>query len=260
VHVPRVSLRRADRVSAILDRLAAEHSLNAAELAAEFGVSSATLRRDLQMLEDQKLLSRTHGGALAHDVAYELPVRYRGGRQREEKRAIAATAAGLLPKGPLVMGLTGGTTTSEVARIIADRVDVTVVTNALNIATELALRPRLKLILTGGVTRTQSYELVGPFAEQTLAALHLEVAVVGVDGISAEAGLTTHDEVEAHTNAIMISRASRVMVVADGSKVGRVLLARIAPIDAVTDLITDATADKDALEALRRGGLTVHVV
>jgi DeoR family transcriptional regulator of aga operon len=101
---------------------------------------------------------------------------------------------------------------------------------------------------------------VGPFAEQTLAALHLEVAVVGVDGISAEAGLTTHDEVEAHTNAMMISRASRVIVVADGSKLGRVLLARIAPIEAVTDLITDATADPDALEALRRGGLTVHVV
>ena len=89
----RVSLRRADRVSAILDRLAAEHSLNAADLAEEFGVSAATLRRDLQMLEDQKLLSRTHGGALAHDVAYELPVRYRGGRQRDEKRAIAARAA-----------------------------------------------------------------------------------------------------------------------------------------------------------------------
>jgi DeoR family transcriptional regulator of aga operon len=258
--VARVSLRRADRVSAILDRLAAEHSLNAADLADEFGVSAATLRRDLQMLEDQKLLSRTHGGALAQDVAYELPVRYRGGRQRDEKRAIAARAADLLPKGPLTMGLTGGTTTSEVARIIADRVDVTVVTNALNIATELALRPRLKLILTGGVTRTQSYELVGPFADQTLSALHLEVAVVGVDGISADAGLTTHDEVEAHTNRMMISRAARVMVVADGSKVGRVLLARIAPVEAVTDLVTDSTADPEALDALRRTGLAVHVV
>ena len=253
----RVSLRRADRVSAILDRLAVEHSLDAGELAEEFGVSSATLRRDLQMLEDQKLLSRTHGGALAHDVAYELPVRYRGGRQRDEKRAIAAAAADQLPKGPLVLGLTGGTTTSEVARIIADRVDVTVVTNALNIATELALRPRLKLILTGGVTRSQSYELVGPFADQTLAALHLQVAVVGVDGISAAAGLTTHDEVEAHTNAMMISRATRVIVVADGSKVGRTLLARIAPVESVTALITDSTADPDALEAMRQRGLAV---
>ncbi len=258
--MPRVSLRRADRVSAILERLAAEHSLNAAELADEFGVSTATVRRDLQMLEDQKLLNRTHGGALAQDVAYELPVRYRGGRNRDQKRAIAAVAADLLPKGLLTMGLTGGTTTSEVARLIADRMDVTVVTNALNIATELALRPRLKLILTGGVTRSQSYELVGPFADQTLAALHLEVAVVGVDGITADAGLTTHDEVEAHTNRTMIGRAARVIVVADGSKIGRVLLAQICPVESVTDLVTDSSADPAALEALRRAGVAVHLV
>ena len=256
----RVSLRRADRVSAILERLAAENSLNATELAGEFGVSAATLRRDLQMLEDQKLLTRTHGGALAQAVAYELPVRYRGGQNREQKRRIATRAAALLPRGPLTLGLTGGTTTSEVARIIADRVDLTVITNALNIATELALRPRVKIIMTGGVTRSQSYELVGPLAEQTLQGLNIEVAVVGVDGIGAEGGLTTHDEVEAHTNATMIRRSARVIVVADGSKVGRVLLARICPIAAVTELVTDATADEAALEALRRAGITVHVI
>jgi DeoR family transcriptional regulator, aga operon transcriptional repressor len=84
--------------------------------------------------------------------------------------------------------------------------------------------------------------------------------VVGVDGIDAEAGLTTHDEVEAHTNRAMISRASRVMVVADGSKVGRILLAAICPVSAVTELVTDATADPDALDALRRTGVTVHVI
>ncbi|MEI8057711.1 MAG: DeoR/GlpR family DNA-binding transcription regulator [Actinomycetes bacterium] len=256
----RVSLRRADRVSSILDRLATTHSVNAASLALEFGVSAATLRRDLQMLEDQRLLSRTHGGALAHDVAYELPVRYRGGRNRDEKRAIAIKAAELLPKGRLTMGLAGGTTTSEVARLIAERVDLTVVTNALNIATELALRPRLKLILTGGVTRSQSYELVGPFAEQTLQALHLEVAIVGVDGISAAAGLTTHDEVEAHTNRTMVSRAKRVIVVADGSKIGRVLLARICALESAHDLVTDSSADPQALNAIRATGITVHVV
>jgi len=257
--MPRVSLRRADRVSSILERLAAENSVNATELAAEFGVSAATLRRDLQMLEDQKLLSRTHGGALAQDVAYELPVRYRGGQNREQKRRIAALAASLLPRGPLTLGLTGGTTTSEVARIIADRVDLTVITNALNIATDLAMRPRVKIIMTGGVTRSQSYELVGPLAEQTLNGLHLEVAVVGVDGISATGGLTTHDEVEGHTNATMIARASRVVVVADGSKIGRVLLARICPAATVAELVTDSSADPDELAALQQAGIAVHV-
>ena len=258
--MPPSSLRRADRVTAILERLAAEQSLKATDLAREFGVSAATLRRDLQLLEDQKLLSRTHGGARAQDVAYELPVRYRSGRRREEKVRIAARAADLLPRGRLTLGLTGGTTTSEVARVIAGRVDLTVVTNALNIATELAVRPRVKVIVTGGVTRPQSYELVGPLADRTMSGLHLEVAVVGVDGIDANAGLTTHDEVEAHTNASMVDRAARIIVVADGSKVGRVLLARICAIDKVTELVTDSSADPRALDLLRAQGVLVHVV
>jgi len=259
----RDSLRRADRVSAILERLAAHGSVSASDLAASFGVSAATLRRDLQMLEDQKLLTRTHGGAVAHDVAYELPVRYRAGQHREQKRLIARHAVARLPRGRLTLSLTGGTTTSEVARLVADRSDLTVITNALNIAAELALRPRLKLIVTGGVTRTQSYELVGPLAEQTLAGFNVEVAVVGVDGISAAGGLTTHDEIEAHTNAATIRRANRVVVVADGSKVGRVLLARICALDDIVEvgeLVTDASADPQALDAIRRAGLDVEVV
>ena len=254
------TLRRADRVSAILERVASHGSVDAGHLASEFAVSPATIRRDLQVLEDQRLLSRTHGGAVAVDVAYELPVRYRGGQHREEKALIARRAAALLPKGPLTLGLTGGTTTHLLARILAERVDLTVVTNALNIAAELALRPRLKLIMTGGVSRTQSYELVGPIAEQTLAGLNLQVAVVGVDGIGARTGLTTHDEIEAHTNATMIRQAERVIVVADGSKVGRAQLARICPVEAVHDLVTDASADPAAVDALRAAGTTVHVV
>ena len=128
----RVSLRRADRVSAILERLATDRSLNAAALAREFGVSPATLRRDMEMLEDQRLLTRTHGGAVANSASPELPVRYRGNIHREEKRAIAALAASLLPRGLLTVGITGGTTTSELARHLAARMDLTVVTNALD--------------------------------------------------------------------------------------------------------------------------------
>jgi DeoR family transcriptional regulator of aga operon len=226
-------------------------------LAEEFDVSPATIRRDLQVLEDQKLLSRTHGGAVAADVSYELPVRYRIGQHREEKLRIARTAANRLPKGPVTLGLTGGTTTHALARLLAQRVDLTVVTNALNIAAELALRPRLKLIMTGGVSRTQSYELVGPIADQALAGLNIEVAVIGVDGISARGGLTTHDEIEAHTNATMIRSSDRVVVVADGSKIGKVCLARIGQITEVSELITDSGADPAALEAIRRAGTPV---
>lgn len=257
--MPQSTLRRADRVSAILERVAGQGSVDAGHLADEFGVSAATIRRDLQALEDQKLLARTHGGAVAVDVAYELPVRYRVGQHREEKALIAQRAAALLPRGNLTLGLSGGTTTHMLARLLAERVDLTVVTNALNIAAELALRPRLKLIMTGGVSRTQSYELVGPIADQALAGLNMEVAVLGVDGISARGGLTTHDEIEAHTNATMIHRADRLMVVADGSKVGRNCLARICPITDAAVLVTDASADPDGIEAIRRAGTEVVV-
>jgi DeoR family transcriptional regulator of aga operon len=252
------TLRRADRVTAILERVADHGSIDAGSLAGEFGVSAATIRRDLQVLEDQKLLSRTHGGAVAVDVAYELPVRYRTAR-RDEKTVVAKQAAGLLPRGPLTLGLSGGTTTHVLARILAERVDLTVVTNALNIAAELALRPRLKLIMTGGVSRTQSYELVGPIADQSLAGLNIEVAVIGVDGISARGGLTTHDEIEAHTNATMIRRADKVMVVADGSKVGKVCLARICGITDIAVLVTDSSADPAGVESIRRAGAQVVV-
>jgi DeoR family transcriptional regulator of aga operon len=254
----RSTLRRADRVSTILARLAHEGSVDAGRLAREFAVSAATIRRDLQMLEDQKLLARTHGGAVAADVEYELPVLYRSGQHREQKRAIAWCAAARLPHGPLTVGFTGGTTTYEVARLVAERFDLTVITNALNIAVELALRPRLKLIMTGGVNRTQSYELVGPLADGVLAGLNIGVAVVGVDGISAR-GLSTHDEIEAHTNRAMIARADRVIVVADGSKVGQVFLARICPISDVHELITDSSADPAVLDAIRRAGTQVVI-
>jgi Transcriptional regulators of sugar metabolism len=253
-------LRRADRVAAILERLSADRSLGVAELAESFGVSQSTLRRDLQALQEHRLLTRTHGGAHASEVAYELPIRYRDAHHREQRRRIATVAVSRIPQGAFAVGLTGGTTTSEVARLLVERTDLTVVTNALNIAAEMVLRPRLRLVVTGGVSRSQSYELVGHWAEHTLLGLNVGIAFVGVDGISAKGGLTTHDPVEAKTNAVLISRASRTIVVADGSKVGHDRLARIVEVQDVDELITDDSADESALQALRRTGLTITVI
>jgi DeoR family transcriptional regulator of aga operon len=155
--------------------------------------------------------------------------------------------------------LTGGTTTSEVARQLAVRDQLTVVTNALNIAAELSIRPKVKVVVPGGVARPQSYELVGVWGAQVLRGLNISVAIVGVDGIDADGGLTTHDEVEALTNFALIERAQKVYVVADGSKLGRVQLARIAGVDAITEVITDATADPGAIARLRAAGVTVTI-
>jgi DeoR family transcriptional regulator, aga operon transcriptional repressor len=243
----------------ILQTLTEDGSFQVGALSRRLGVSEATLRRDLILLEEQRLLTRTHGGALAQDVAHELPVRYRDGQFREAKRAVARLAAGRLPAGPQVVCLTGGTTTSEVARQLCDRAELTIVTNALNIAMDLVLRPQVKLVVVGGVCRSQSYELVGPWAEEVIASINVGTAFVGADGLAADGGVTTHDEIEARTNRAMIARARRVIVVADGTKIGRVMLARIVEVGDVDEIITDASADPDALQALRRAGVQVSV-
>lgn len=246
-------------MSAILERLADGGSVAVADLAEDLDASPATIRRDLVILERQRLLARTHGGATAHAVSYELPLRYKGVRHAEEKRRIAREAATLVSEG-MAVGLTGGTTATEVGRALADRQKLTIVTNALNIASELAVRPGIKLIATGGVVRSQSYELSGPIAEASLTGLNLNVAFIGVDGIDAGAGCTTHHEVEAHTNAVMIKCARRVVVVADSSKIGKVAFVRICEATAVDELITDAAADADAVRALTDCGVHVMLV
>lgn len=249
-------MRQTDRLAAILERLSENGGVGVSDLARDFSASPATVRRDLRLLEQQRLLARTHGGAVAQGVLYELPLRYRGARHGEEKRRIAGRAAERVEEG-MIVGLTGGTTTTEVARAVAETKRLTIVTNSLSIASELAVRPNLRLVLTGGVARPESYELIGPLAEATLSGLHLDLAIVGVDGISAPAGLTTHHETEASTNRALIDRAERTIVVTDSSKVGRAAFARIVDAGAVEELITDSAAD--AAELARLGELGVMV-
>jgi len=251
-------MRQEDRFGLILERLGQHGSVGVPELAAEIGVSQASIRRDLHVLEQQQLLKRTHGGAVASGVLYELPMRYRGGRQQEAKRLIAQRAATLIGEGVQSVGLSGGTTTTEVARALATRDGLKIVTNALNIASELAVRANINLVVSGGNARSESYELVGPIAERTLNGLNLDVAVLGVDGISVSGGLTTHHDVEAQTNKVMLTRGARVIVVADGSKVGRRAFARIGEVNEISDFVTDSSADPEELEQIAKAGVTVY--
>src|ERR1700744_6718484 len=243
-------MQQAERLGAILERLSADGTVSVVGMAQSLDVSAATIRRDLHLLEEQRLLERTHGGAVPHGVTYELPLRYKSTRQPEQKRRIALEAAGRVREGSAI-GLTGGTTTTEVARALVDRPQLTVVTNALNIAAEIAVRPNLKLVVTGGVARSESYELVGPIAEASLQGLNLDMVFLGVDGISPRAGLTTQHEVEAGTDRALMARAEQVVVTADSSKLDHVAFARICELADVDELITDDGADRDAVAALQ---------
>ncbi len=252
-------MRQAERLETILEWLSGSGSVNVTDISDELGVSAATVRRDLNLLERQRLLARTHGGAVGQGVLYELPLRYKGGRHKEEKLRIAREAATRVSEGHAI-GLTGGTTTTEVARALVDQQRLTLVTNALNIASEMAVRPSLKLVVTGGVARSESYELVGPIAEASLAGLNLDIVFVGADGISLEAGLTTHHEVEAHTNRALIERARSGVVAADSSKMGRGACARICVGGAGGALAAARAADPAILARLTEAGVKVTTV
>src|SRR3954452_8468496 len=254
------TMRQQDRLGVILERLSTHGSVDVADLSGQLAVSQASVRRDLQLLESQQLLTRTHGGAVSSGVLYELPMRYRGGQRHDAKRAIAKYAVGLLGKDVSSIGLNGGSTTTEVARALAGRAGLRVVTNALNIASELAVRANIELVVCGGSARTESYELVGPLADLVLANVNLDIAVIGVDGVSPSAGFTTHHEVEAHTNRALVAAAERVIVVADSSKLGKRGFARICEVATASDIVTDDAADARAVAELERLGPRVHVV
>jgi len=253
------SMKRSERMLSILDMLTASGSLSLAALSDSLQVSPATIRRDLAELEEQLLLRRTHGGARIIETEIELPVRLKDTQFREAKRLIARKAAQLIPTGRHVVALSGGTTTAEVARVLSTRHDFTVVTNSLTIATQVASRQTLQLIMTGGVVRPHSFELVGVLAERSFSAINIGTALLGTDGMSAAGGATTYDETEARTNLAMVSQAERVIVVADGSKIGKATLAQVASTDAINDLVTDSSADAEELERIRETGVRVHI-
>ncbi|GGX36773.1 DeoR family transcriptional regulator [Streptomyces malachitofuscus] len=247
---------RTERHLRILEYVSEHGAADVAGLAAWLEVSDATVRRDLQYLHEQRLLQRTHGGAVAGDAGVELPLRRREERFHAEKRDIARAALDLVPESAVV-GLTGGTTTTEIARLLARRGPVTIVTNAVNIAAEMVPHPQVGVVVTGGQARSSTWELVGPGAEKMLADYHTDITFLGVDGIGVERGCTTHDPLEAATDRAFLAGTSEAVVVADRSKIGRATFARICPVDSVRRLITDAAPDHEELVRLRDRGVLV---
>jgi DeoR family transcriptional regulator, aga operon transcriptional repressor len=262
-----VTMDKYSRLTGLLELLTQRGKLDIDEIALELGVSAATIRRDFDQLAQQQLLTRTRGGAVSNS-AYDLPLRYKTSRDTDEKLRIGEAAAGLVHRG-CVLGLTGGTTSTEVARAITARGSlqildsdpaVTIVTNAVNIANELAVRPQVKIVMTGGVARPQSYELIGPLAERTLTELTLDLAILGVNGIDAAYGASVDNEGEAAVNALMAARARVVVVVADSSKLGHRAFARVCLIAAIDMLITDVRAGDSQVEQFEKSGIEVRRV
>ncbi|MGH8853036.1 MAG: DeoR family transcriptional regulator [Telluria sp.] len=247
------------RREAILQLLTRHGAVQVTELVQEFGVSAVTIRSDLSALESQGLAARSHGGAtLTRTPPPEQSIRQKDEINYEQKERIGALAATLVQEGDNII-IDSGTTTISLARHLREASGVTVMTNGLNIAWELANAPGVELILTGGLLRKQSLSIQGSQAEATLQAYNFDKLFLGVDGFDLQFGITTHHEAEASLNHKMVERAKKIIVLTDASKFGRVSLHRIVQLDRVHTVITDAAISPEYHEGLQRLGIELLI-
>jgi DeoR family transcriptional regulator of aga operon len=246
----------------LLDLLDRDGRLTVGDLVERFGVSSVTVRTDLDALAGAGALVRSHGGAVRRlDPVQDYPISFKDTIHHAEKVRIGRAAAQLIRPGQTAI-LDSGTTTLQVARHLKLQGPrgVTVVTNALNIAGELADVPDLALIMIGGILRQLSNSFVGPQAERMLSQLHADHFLLGVDGLDPEFGPSTPDPLEAQLNRLMLEISTEVTVVADSSKIGKRSLSSIGGISSIHRLITDEHIAPEAAQALRDQGLEVITV
>lgn len=246
-----------DRQLRILDLLAGNNELRIEQLSRHLQTSPSTVRRELQVMEELGLLLRTHGGAhMPNRVRYEQTYEHRATTEIEAKRAIAAVACQLVPASSII-SISGGTTCTEFARRLRMISNLTVVTNAVNISLELYGQSDKRIIVTGGMLNQNSYELVGNLAIQSMKDLHLDIAFLGVSGIDLGFGFSMSDESEAMVGQSFMAAASKKIVLADHTKIGKATLARLCRLSEVDLLITDRTDTAEQAAMLEQAGIKV---
>ncbi len=257
---PVSAMARREQIAGLLDGLP---RVSVAELAEQFGVTDVSIRRDLTILEEEGLLRRVHGGALAptHDHgrnAYALRAR----TARDQKKRIGARAAALVTAGDVVV-FDSGSTVAQVAANISRPLRrsnaLTVVTNSLPVLDEVGRWESPHLVCLGGLYLPDHQALVGPQTVADMSDLTADIVFLGCDGLTAEAGLTTPHVLVAEVGAVIARRGRRVVVVADSSKVGRHGFTPIVRLTEVHVLVTDEAADPEQLELARALGVDVII-
>lgn len=227
-------------------------------LATQFQVASETIRRDLSVLEQEGLLRRVHGGAVAIDrISLEAPVAERERLNPDEKAAIAQLALAQIPPRATVI-LDAGTTTSKLAALIPHDSELTVITHSLTIANILANHQFLQLHVLGGLLRPSTHATTGPWPITALSQLHAEVAFIGANGVDAQTGFTTPDVAEAEVKRALVGAAARRIVLADASKLGRRELVTFARPGDIDLLITGAEAPASSIQQFADNGIEVE--
>jgi DeoR family transcriptional regulator, aga operon transcriptional repressor len=256
---PKARLLTEQRRRNVLDLVDQDGQVTVSDLVKRFSISAVTVRSDLDTLASVGAVVRSHGGAVRRlEATQDYPLRMKETLHREEKVRIGRAAAELVKPGETII-LDSGTTTAEIARHLkrVKTQSLTVITNALNIAIELAESSGVSLIMIGGLLRPVSCSFVGPQAEAMMNEFHADRLFLAVDGFDLVNGPSTPDVLEAQLNNVMIRSAREVNVVTDFSKLGRRSVSRIGPLDRIRRLITDTRAPQEFTEGLRNRGIEV---
>jgi DeoR/GlpR family transcriptional regulator of sugar metabolism len=244
----------------ILIQLSVDDQTTVSELSQMLGVSEVTIRKDLDVLEAQGLLTRVHGGALVSGRGrLERMFAAREQEHREQERRIAQAAAALVRSGQSVF-LDGSTTALQIARLIKGRDDLTVVTNGLYTALELSFSAGITVVVVGGIVRRRSSSLVAGVSDDLLQRSRVEIGFFGAGGVTASAGLTEPDLGEATLKQRMVSQSALVVGVADATRLGVTQLSAFALPHEIDRIITDTNAPADVVEELRAREIAVDVV
>ncbi len=258
-----VIIRRdtSSRRERIVSLLREQGSVQIPSLAELFQVSTQTLRKDLNFLDEKGICTRSSGGAILKRGALsptEQAIEVKRALYADEKMRIGQAAAALIESDDSVL-LDSGTTTLQVARHIDPQASLVVVTNDVGIMNELVTRERVQLVFLGGTLRRKNLSFYGTQTERTLQDMHVDKLFLAADGFDIDKGITTHFEPEALLNRMMCRAASEIIVVADSSKFGRICLHKILEPMGIAKLVTDAGIPDSAREALTRIGVEVIV-
>ncbi|CAG22013.1 MULTISPECIES: transcriptional repressor AgaR [Photobacterium] len=230
------------------------------DLAAQFNVSSVTIRSDLSFLEKNGYVVRSHGAAIPNSgVIAELTVHEKRRQNAGIKSLIGQAAAKLIESGDTVI-LDSGTTTREIASSLKALDDVVVMTNGLDVAMELASAPGIEVLMSGGVLRKGALSFSGSQAESSLKNYRFDKVFLGVDGFDLRAGITTHSEQEASLNRLMCEISEQVIAVVDSTKFGKRSCHMIREFGNIDILVTDSDIPEDYLQGLREMKVDVIIV
>jgi DeoR family transcriptional regulator of aga operon len=249
------------RRAKILEELESKGQVTVTELSKMFKISEVTIRNDLSHLEKQNMLIRARGGAIKmkyYRMGLEPSITDKQKEFLKEKQRIAKAAIRFIEDGDTII-LDSGTTTTEIAKNLEQFKNLTIITNALNIAIILSDYEGFNIYMPGGILRKKSLSLVGVLADENFSKFYCDKLFLGVDGFDTTHGLSTPNSEEAHLNQIMISMAKKVIVVTDSRKFLRRRFAFIAPITAINTVITDSSVREEDKQRLEKSGVELIV-